>query len=87
MMQTIEAEIDVNGNVRLLERIRLQHPRRAILTVLDEEPKQLLQKAWSNNRELSDALDEAYENDTDPDEREFLRLAKVKQSQILDEWK
>lgn len=87
MMQTIEAEIDVNGNVRLLEAIRLEHPRRALLTVLEEEPKRIGRKTWANNKELSEALDEAYANDTDEDEKEFLRLANVKQSQILDEWK
>lgn len=85
MMRTIEAEIDVNGNVRLLETIRLQQPRRALLTVLEEEPRQY--ERWASNRELSDALNEAYMNDADDDEKEFLRLANVKQSKILDEWK
>ena len=38
-MQTIEAIIDTNGMVRLLTEVRLPHDRRAILTILDEEPK------------------------------------------------
>lgn len=39
MLTTIEAEIDVAGNVRLLEPIEIKKPSRAILTVLaDEEP-------------------------------------------------
>ncbi len=41
----------------------------------------------SENRKLADALNDAYANDTDEEEKEFLRLAKIKQSQILDEWK
>jgi hypothetical protein len=87
MMQTIEAVIDKNGKVQLLENVRLPQARRALLTILDDEPKQIKSKTWSSNQELSDALDEAYANDTDEGEKEFLRLAKIKQSQILDEWK
>ncbi len=41
----------------------------------------------SENQKLLDALNDAYANDTDEEEKEFLRLAKIKQSQILDEWK
>lgn len=41
----------------------------------------------SENQKLLDALRDAYENDTDEEEKEFLRLAKIKQSKILDEWK
>lgn len=43
--------------------------------------------ARSENRKLLDALNDAYANDMDEEEREFLRLAKIKQAQILDEWK
>jgi len=41
----------------------------------------------SENQRLLDALNEAYANDTDDEEKEFLRLAKIKQPQISDEWK
>lgn len=41
----------------------------------------------SENRKLFDALNEAYANDEDEEEKEFLRLAVIKQSRILDEWK
>ena len=41
----------------------------------------------SENQKLLDALSDAYANDTDEEEKEFLRLVKIKQSQILDEWK
>ncbi len=36
MLQTVEAEIDVNGNVELLEPIRVTKKTRAIVTVLEE---------------------------------------------------
>jgi len=86
-MQTLEAVVDENGKVRLLENIRLPRARRALLTILDDEPKQIKSKIWLSNQELSDALNEAYANDTDEEEKEFLRLVKIKQSQIMDEWK
>jgi hypothetical protein len=85
-MQTIEAVIDKDGKVRLLKNVCLPKARRALLlTILDDEPKQ--NKVWSSNQELLDALNDAYANDTDEEEKEFLRMAKIKQSQILDKWK
>lgn len=36
MLQTVEAEIDANGNVRLLEPLRVSKKSRAIVTVLEE---------------------------------------------------
>ena len=38
MIQTIEAIIDEQGNVRLLEPIRLAETRRALVTILEEQP-------------------------------------------------
>lgn len=35
MLQTVEAEIDVNGNVTLLEPLRVTKKSRALLTVLE----------------------------------------------------
>jgi hypothetical protein len=78
-MQTPKAVIDENGIVRLPK------ARRALLTILDDEPKQ--NKRWSSNRELFDAINDAYKDDPDEEEKEFLRLAIINQSQILDEWK
>jgi hypothetical protein len=37
-MQTIEAIIDEQGRVRLLEAVRIPAPRRALVTILEEEP-------------------------------------------------
>lgn len=86
-MKTLEAVIDVNGKVSLLENVRLPQARRALLTITDDEPQQINSKTWADNQELLDALNEAYANDMDEEEKEFLRLAKIKQSQTLDEWK
>lgn len=87
MMQTFEATINKDGKVQLLENVRLPRGSRALLTILDDEPKLNKRKIWLSNRELSDALNDAYANDMDEEEKEFLRLAQIKQSQILDEWK
>lgn len=40
IMQTLEAVVDKTGKVRLLTEIRLPENRRALLTILDEEPKE-----------------------------------------------
>jgi hypothetical protein len=36
MLTTVEAEIDVNGNVRLLEPLKLSKKSRVLITILDE---------------------------------------------------
>lgn len=38
MIRTIEAVIDEQGNVRLLESVRLPSARRALLTILEDRP-------------------------------------------------
>ena len=38
MIKTVEAVIDENGKVRLLESISLPSARRALVTILEEEP-------------------------------------------------
>ncbi len=38
MIQTVEAVIDEQGKIRLLEAIQLSVPRRALVTILDEGP-------------------------------------------------
>ncbi len=37
MMQTVQAIIDKNGKVLLLENVQITKPRRALVTILDEE--------------------------------------------------
>jgi len=36
MIQTVEAMVDASGQVRLLGDIRVDRPRRALVTILDE---------------------------------------------------
>lgn len=38
MIKTIEAVIDESGGVRLLEEVRLSTARRALVTILEDEP-------------------------------------------------
>lgn len=38
MSQTIEAIIDENGNIQLLEPVQLEKACRALVTILDDEP-------------------------------------------------
>lgn len=38
MIQTVEAVVDEQGKVRLLEAIHLSVPRRALVTILNEGP-------------------------------------------------
>ena len=38
IIQTVEAIIDEDGEIRLLEAVNLSEARRALVTILDEEP-------------------------------------------------
>ena len=38
MLRTVEAVIDEHGNVRLLEPVHIPAARRALVTIVDEEP-------------------------------------------------
>lgn len=38
MIKTVEAVVDENGQVRLLEEIQLPAARRALVTILEEDP-------------------------------------------------
>lgn len=38
MLRTVEAVVDEQGSVRLLESVRLPGARRALVTILDESP-------------------------------------------------
>ena len=62
MIQTVEAVIDENGRVHLLEDVRLPEARRALVTILEEEPasgvsetallsEQTLAEDWSRAEE------------------------------------
>ena len=62
MLQTLEAVIDEQGNVRLLGSVQLSRARRALVVVLDDEPaasvpdtallsEQALAEDWSRSEE------------------------------------
>lgn len=54
MLQTIQATIDEQGNVRLLEPIQLSKPRQAFVTILTEEPdipEAALADDWNRSEE------------------------------------
>jgi hypothetical protein len=38
MIQTVEAIIDPDGKVLLLESVEIKEPRRALVTILEDEP-------------------------------------------------
>ena len=55
MLQTVEAVIDEQGRVRLLEPLSLSGPRRALVTILDEPlaAAGLLDDGWTDaNRQI-----------------------------------
>ncbi|HEV3471546.1 MAG TPA: hypothetical protein VG148_19620 [Pyrinomonadaceae bacterium] len=62
MIKTVEAVIDEDGQVQLLESVRLPEARRALVTILEEEPaaglpetallsEQALAEDWSRPEE------------------------------------
>ena len=36
MFRTVEASIDINGNIQLLQKMKFNFPRRVLVTILDE---------------------------------------------------
>ena len=45
MIRTVEAVIDEQGNVQMLEAVQLSVPRRALVTILDEGPASFADQA------------------------------------------
>jgi len=58
MIQTIEAIISETGKVELLTEIHLTESRRALVTILEEEPKASETSLMSENALSQDWLDE-----------------------------
>jgi hypothetical protein len=55
MIKTIEAVIDEQGNVRLLEAVQLLGARRAFVTILDDEPAAIVNEAaWLSESALAE---------------------------------
>jgi predicted DNA-binding antitoxin AbrB/MazE fold protein len=54
-IQTVEAVIDENGGIRLLESVKLPEARRALVTILDEEPaSEISETALLSERALAE---------------------------------
>jgi len=45
MIRTVEAVVDEKGQVRLLEKVALPEARRALVTILEEDPRMVAGKA------------------------------------------
>ncbi len=54
MLQTVEAEVDVNGKVKLLEPLKIKKKTRAIVTLLEDPNGK--QKHSSNVRQVLELL-------------------------------
>ena len=52
MIQTLEAIVDETGKVRLLTEIHLKKSRRALATILDEEPNEAKASKKENLRTI-----------------------------------
>ena len=54
-IQTVEAVIDENGEIRLLEAVRLPEARRALVMILDEDPaSEISETALLSERALAE---------------------------------
>lgn len=58
MIQTLEAIVDETGKIRLLKEIHLKESRRALVTILDEEPKEVKASKKENLRAVFDKMSE-----------------------------
>lgn len=76
MSQTIDAIIDEHGSVRLLRPIQLSEARRALVTILDDQP------VWSET-ELEDGYREMAQDQVR--ETEALELSEATLGDVTDE--
>ncbi len=56
MLKTVEAEIDVDGNVVLLEPVRVKKRTRAIVTLLEETNGEAREERRGNSKKLLELL-------------------------------
>ncbi len=54
MIQTLEASVDESGRVQLLEAVRFSGARRALVTILEEPPRETNETAILSESALSD---------------------------------
>lgn len=81
-MQTLEAIVDSKGRVRLLGEVRLPKDRRALVTILDEDPKMGNEAEADKNKELIAAFKKATELDIFRDIEDPVEW----QRKLRDEW-
>jgi hypothetical protein len=77
-MQTVEAIIDTMGNVKVLSDIRLPNDRKALITILDEEP--------TNDAYKKDKLFDAFEKLAEQDIFREIEDPVEWQRKLRDEW-
>lgn len=63
MIKTVEAVIDEQGNVRLLERVRPGAARRALVTILEESPSETSETALLSEPALAEDWNRPGEGD------------------------
>lgn len=77
-MQTVEAIIDKNGAARLLGDAKLPKDRRALVTILDEEPIVSIGSGSDENdlwlSRSSETLEEIWDNEEDDVYAELLKV-------------
>jgi len=61
-MKTVEAIIEANGDIHLVEPIHLQTPRRALVTILEEAPAAAHDAALLSEAALAEDWNRAEEN-------------------------
>ncbi|MGZ8842464.1 MAG: hypothetical protein ACXW18_02305 [Pyrinomonadaceae bacterium] len=72
MSQTLEATIDTHGRIILHENVKLEKSRRALVTILDEEPKiEILETALLSEKSLAE------EWNTPEEDRAWQHLAEL----------
>lgn len=64
MIQTVEAIIEPDGKVSLLESVRISEPRRALVTILEDEPAaKVSESALPSERALAEDWDRPEEDE------------------------
>ncbi|MCU0240477.1 MAG: hypothetical protein MUC29_13640 [Pyrinomonadaceae bacterium] len=60
MIQTLEAVVNEAGKIELLTEIRLKKRQRALVTILDEEPKQELSEVLETSEDIKARKDRLF---------------------------
>jgi hypothetical protein len=63
MLKTLEAVIEKDGHVRLLEEVQLPEARRALVTILEDESSQVSETALLSELALAEDWDRHEEDD------------------------